>query len=674
MSYSIQTKDGIKINNIPDDVPRDSDDLRQRVAAARAKRDQQKLPKIDVAALQAQKTRPMPTATSGTSRGWDVVQDQGQGAAGGQGSTRDWGDSSQLTPEQMDQARLERVARIPEITGSMGNLSKNLGFLQAVGGMTAFDPDEFGKILTKADPAIGVATTPEGERIAVNNQTGQAFSINKLGPSLMDAVQFGGAVAAFTPAGRGGSIAAQALGGMATQAAIEGGQAAIGGEFNPSDVALAGVAPVAINATGKAIGAGIKKIRGGDQYIDDLAAGRPVLPSDASVPQLAGLPAKETAKRADIRNAIRQGSVESVGWSVDDLGRIVPDATQRELVRKGVTDKALVTLRDMSSADKKIALEMLGKAENNVKKMPGAEFDLPSNIIGRQGMKRFDVIVDAQKKASRDIGAAVKTNLSKKPVDISPEFDDFIDQLEGLRIDVFAKGGPNFSESLINSSNVTPIRNVLNRVKANYDDAAELHEIKQYITNQINYSKPNTKPLDSRAENALKAFRAKINQRLRDMSKPYAEANDRFAKAASTIKPFTDVMGKQFDPESDRVADYVGQELRKVLSNYRTSNNLVTAIKNLDEVAAEFGGKFDDSILDQVVLNSELERMFGSFKPNSAQGIAEKAGDLVLDRALGGAAGVVKAGGAAAKDKLMWAPPSKDNIEIIKKLKEMAMR
>ena len=36
MAYSITTKDGITINNIPDDVPPDSQELKDRVAAIRA--------------------------------------------------------------------------------------------------------------------------------------------------------------------------------------------------------------------------------------------------------------------------------------------------------------------------------------------------------------------------------------------------------------------------------------------------------------------------------------------------------------------------------------------------------------------------------------------------------------------------------------------------------------
>ena len=151
--------------------------------------------------------------------------------------------ASTRTPEQTEALRKKRIADIPELTGSMKSLSENLGFTDALAGLTAFDPDEFGQILRNSDPNIGIVTTPEGERIAVNNSTGAAFSINKVGPSIMDAVQFGGTFAAFTPAGRGSqgllSLAGKSA---ATQAGIEAGQAAAGGEFNPGDVAVAGVA------------------------------------------------------------------------------------------------------------------------------------------------------------------------------------------------------------------------------------------------------------------------------------------------------------------------------------------------------------------------------------------------------------------------------------------------
>jgi hypothetical protein len=187
-----------------------------------------------------------------------------------------------LTSLQKDLIRRDRIERIPEITGSFKDLSEDLGFTQALAGLTTFDSDEFGRILSAADPDIGVTTTPEGERIAVNNRTNEAFSINKLGPSLMDAVQLGGVISAFAPAARlatgapqlasrliGRQVASptgvralgQAAGAGLTEAAIQAGQQAAGGEFDPEDVALAAGLGAAGEVLPQAIRAGEQRIR-----------------------------------------------------------------------------------------------------------------------------------------------------------------------------------------------------------------------------------------------------------------------------------------------------------------------------------------------------------------------------------------------------------------------------
>lgn len=156
--------------------------------------------------------------------------------------------SQDLTPTEVEQVRKARIDAIPEITGSFSQLSDNLGFMQGLAGLTTFNPDEFGRILQDADPDIGVVTTPDGERIAINRKTDEAFSINKLGPSLMDAVQIGGVAALFSgPAAAiskvGGTVGKQTLLQSGGAGVIESGaqvsQAVLGGEFDLSDVALA---------------------------------------------------------------------------------------------------------------------------------------------------------------------------------------------------------------------------------------------------------------------------------------------------------------------------------------------------------------------------------------------------------------------------------------------------
>lgn len=62
MPYSITTKDGITIRNIPDDVPRDSQSLKDRVAKIRANRSDEPAPAKEEVGLPAKEEAPEPTA------------------------------------------------------------------------------------------------------------------------------------------------------------------------------------------------------------------------------------------------------------------------------------------------------------------------------------------------------------------------------------------------------------------------------------------------------------------------------------------------------------------------------------------------------------------------------------------------------------------------------------
>ena len=87
--------------------------------------------------------------------------------------------------------------------------------------------------------------TPDGEIMLYNREKNTIASINKPGPSKMDLMQGAFTASLFAPASKPAQIGKQIAGGMGTAAAIEAGQMAAGGEFNPLDVAVEGVIPVA---------------------------------------------------------------------------------------------------------------------------------------------------------------------------------------------------------------------------------------------------------------------------------------------------------------------------------------------------------------------------------------------------------------------------------------------
>ncbi len=112
--------------------------------------------------------------------------------------------------------------------------------LASVMGVTTFDPYEFGQILTNIDPDIAIQGKPDGTVFATNRKTGKVVKINEPGLKIMDALQFLGAASAASPAGMLRQTGQRVLGDMAIQTVIEGAQALSGGEFNPSEVLVAG--------------------------------------------------------------------------------------------------------------------------------------------------------------------------------------------------------------------------------------------------------------------------------------------------------------------------------------------------------------------------------------------------------------------------------------------------
>lgn len=557
--------------------------------------------------------------------------------------------AADLPPEQVEAIRKARINSLPELKG----LGANIDFGSALAGMTAFDPAEMGAIINKSDPNIGIVTTPDGETIAVNNQTGAAVNLNKAGPSMTDALQFGASMAAFAPASRAASLPAMALAGMGTQAGIETLQETHGGEFNVGDVALAGAAPVVMSKAGQAVKSGIRKLSSrpsaATQYLDDQLQG--VTKQDMALTpieqqtrntnfmQAVNQPVKESAKKAEIRQAMRQGDREAAEWMLNRRGQVVADPVAKQAVKQGFDPSAVSTIKFGSQSDKSAMKEMLNMAERSLKNAKDRARNRPQQVIGNNVMKRFDTIKKANLKAGQDVGAAAKNELQGKTVDITDAFDSFNDDLADLGVSFGEGGDLIFKGSQIEGNKATTvIKRVFDRLKTE-DDGLSLHKLKQYIDNQINWEKSPDKPLDKQAVNVLKGLREKINTRLKEQSVAYSDANQRYSTTVDALNEFYDVMGRRFDPASDRVNDAVGQELRKVLSNYGVRNDMILAVDKLDDVATQFGGQFDDDIMNQVVFYSDLEKVLGSFADNSLQGVSEKA-NLAVSAARGDLVGV----------------------------------
>jgi hypothetical protein len=181
------------------------------------------------------------------------------------------------------------------------------GFMASLGTMVT-GPEETARILL----AQGVATASrqdEKGNFILTGTDGREYAI-KPGFRASDIPRAIGAVAAFTPAGRATTAGGAALSGGLTQAAIEGTQAATGGQFDSEEVLLASGGNVLGQQAGRAFNAVRDFRRGRAAAPVEPTVAQPAAPTAAPVQQAASqadaIPTLTPEMQAEVGNLARQ--------------------------------------------------------------------------------------------------------------------------------------------------------------------------------------------------------------------------------------------------------------------------------------------------------------------------------------------------------------------------------
>ena len=295
MPYSITTKDGITINNIPDDVAPDSPDLKARVAAIRAgspaaptapaalaassqvtptqqvDRDKDAIP-ILMRELQTAQTK----AQAGDPRAQSDIDAIGRELAR-KGVTVDLGAMPALSPasspiaapitapapaptapapaaqpqmgffeglaEQITGAKraTPETQTLPEWTSMPEMNQMNMASFKSALGTMMSNPKETVQILQANFPGVQVRQDAKGNYLLRSSVDQKEYAITP-GFTMGDIPRAIGGIAAFTPAGAARTIPGAILGSGATQAAIEASQAATGGNAGRGELAEIGMA------------------------------------------------------------------------------------------------------------------------------------------------------------------------------------------------------------------------------------------------------------------------------------------------------------------------------------------------------------------------------------------------------------------------------------------------
>lgn len=289
MPYSITTKDGITINNIPDDVAPDSPELKARVAAIR-------------------------------SGGGPAALEQPEKPGFFAGLVESVTGSQRATPETQT---LPEWTSMPELNQmSVASFKTALGTLMS-------NPKETVQILQANFPGVQVSQDAKGNFLLKSSVDGKQYAIPP-GFSMGDIPRAIGGLAAFTPAGRATTLTGAGLAGAGTQAAIEASQAATGGTFDTGEVVTAGVT----GAGGQAVAQVLPKVVQGVKQVTGRAP-KPA-PAPAAAPAAAPAVAPTTAPATTVVQAADQAAAPPVAPAAAPAAQTTTEAFEEvgDLVRK----------------------------------------------------------------------------------------------------------------------------------------------------------------------------------------------------------------------------------------------------------------------------------------------------------------------------------------------------
>lgn len=215
--------------------------------------------------------------------------------------------------------KLQEIGAAPEL-----NEMSMPAFRASLGLLSTGEDKSLKNILSKQlGDKVSFSEDEKGNTI-VNLPSGN-YALNQPGFSGQDAIRGLFDILAFTPAGKAGTIAGATAKAGATEAAIEGTEAAVGGDFSPEDVALSAGLGGGFKLAENAIGAGYRAIKG-DSSSSVVEAGKdagiPVMTSDVMQPKtFAGKSAQQVGEKIPIAGtgAKREAQQEARKRATDEL-------------------------------------------------------------------------------------------------------------------------------------------------------------------------------------------------------------------------------------------------------------------------------------------------------------------------------------------------------------------
>lgn len=363
----------------------------------------------------------------------------------------------------------------------------------------------------------------------------------------------------------------------------------------------------------------------------------PVLAAGASkaVGRVAGSIADRAAKKAEqaamLENKVPDASIATKALNTE--GKVVTDKVGKEAVRQGIPEADVALIKNASDVDKSKMLKMLEIRKKSLTNKRVTERS--TDVVGDTFLETAKFIEGKNKQAGKDLNM-VAQKLQGKKADPTEAIVQFGNDLDTAGIKIGSKGKLNFRGS--DFEGITPAQRAITQVWSRVNRAAksgnalELHRLKSYIDEIVNYGK-SAEGLSGKSERILKTLRHNIDGILDKKFPQYNKVNTIFSDTIKELNNIGDAMSHSFKLGDSFANAKIGTTMRRVLSNTQSRAQILQMLESMQKVGKKYGFQSPDDIITQTAFADTLEKLLGSEAPSSFLGNIEKgvdrAGEMV---------------------------------------------
>lgn len=375
----------------------------------------------------------------------------------------------------------------------------------------------------------------------------------------------------------------------------------------------------------------LSALRGmGLSWKDLEASAKAKIPQQAGATRTTGLPVPESKALDPVKaEQIRAGGSEAslAPLMLNRAGRATDDPLARQAIKQWDDEGLVQAVKTATPETKSAMLEMLDLRQRIQGNKRLSQTQRPSDIAGQSAVRRVEYLRDVAAENRKRLNEIAEKNLAGKAMDAAPVLETLQDSLKSLDIGVVPSDSglpkPVFEGSMVSKNRsaqrvISDLFGLLSEGGA--PDALRFHKLKRQLDEMIDYKKSMQGGLTKSGQTVLKDLRRSLNDELRRVDGEYGQVNDVLSDVLTVFDDLDSVSGRRtdiFDPDAPQK---LGQEFRKLFSNYGVRSDLMSAVNSLEQVAAKYGGEFSDSTMDLAMFANALDTRFGPVAETSFKG------------------------------------------------------